>query len=67
MIDMNFGFELEEKDYSFLDGMIDGGISDDLTPRSGDISVDDNHDYSSETIVETSQEIQEVLNFIDNI
>jgi hypothetical protein len=67
MAGIDFGFELEEKDYSFLDDMVAGGISDDLTPRSGDISVDDNNDYSLKNTVETSQEVQEILNFIDNI
>lgn len=67
MTTLDFGFDLEIKDLGFLDEMVAGGISDDLSPRSGDVSADDHTDYMSLTVNNTSEEIEEILAYLDSL
>ena len=67
MTKIDFGFDLGINDFEFLDEMTCGGISDDLTPRSGDISFDDNTNYADIPSNETSEEVNEILNIINSI
>lgn len=66
---LNLGFNIEMDDTSFLDRMAAGGVSDDLTPRSGDISFDDHTDYMALNIdmENVSDEVSEILDYIDSI
>lgn len=63
MKNLNFGFDLGDRDLSFFDEMIAGGTSDDMSSRSGDISVDDNFNYLNyDNIPEsTIDELEELL------
>lgn len=63
---LDLGFDLGIEDTSFLKRMIKGGSSDDLTPRSGDISFDDHTDYRA-SCVDISQVSEEVANIIKSI
>jgi len=66
---LNLGFDLGMEDTSFLNRMAAGGVSDDLTPRSGDISFDDHTNYLAVNIdiKNISDEVAEILNYIDSI
>lgn len=63
---LDLGFNLGIEDTSFLNRMIRGGSSDDLTPRSGDISFDDHTDYRVSS-VDLSQVPEEVASIIKSI
>jgi len=64
---LDLGFDLEIEDLSFLDRMVEGGISDDLTPRSGDVSADDHTDYMALTADNTAGEVAEILAYLDSL
>lgn len=49
-------FNVGDMDLSFVHEMVTGGISDDGSPLIGDVSFDDNTDYSS--VVVTNEELK---------
>lgn len=63
---LDLGFDLGIEDTSFLNRMIEGGSSDDLTPRSGDISFDDHTNYRASR-VDISKLPEEVANIIKSL
>ncbi|MFA6191815.1 MAG: hypothetical protein WC665_05620 [Sulfurimonas sp.] len=43
-------FNVQGKNLDFVDVMVAGGISDDCSPMTGDVSFDDNEDYDQLTV-----------------
>ncbi len=43
-------FNVNGKNLDFVSEMVAGGISDDCSPLTGDVSFDDNKDYTKSTI-----------------
>lgn len=67
MKSIDLGFNLYTEDFRFLDEMVAGGTSDDLSPRSGDISSDDHTNYSVAIRSGISSETVQILDYIDSI
>ena len=64
-VELDLGFEVDIDDLSFVHEMVNGGVYDDMSSRSGDISFDNTNDINFQTKNIEQENFTEVVLDVD--
>ena len=64
-IKLDLGFEVSIDDLSFVHKMVNGGVYDDMSSRSGDISFDNTNDMNFQDEIIEQENFSEVVLDVD--